>query len=75
MSFVQCFGAESDAYSGQYSAQLHRQAHDIRVFMQDEATMLSPEIDFSDIPGLSYELKERLKEARPMTVVSLCLFT
>jgi tRNA U34 5-carboxymethylaminomethyl modifying enzyme MnmG/GidA len=39
--------------------------------MQDETTMLSPEIDFSEITGLSYELKERLKEARPMTVVSL----
>lgn len=52
---------------------MHRQAHDIRVFMQDETTMLPPDLDFSEIPGLSYELKERLKEARPMTVVSLCL--
>ena len=41
--------------------------------MQDETTMLPPDLDFSEIPGLSYELKERLKEARPMTVVSLCL--
>jgi tRNA uridine 5-carboxymethylaminomethyl modification enzyme len=69
---VQSSDAENDTL-GQYSAQLHRQAHDIRVFMQDEAVMLSPGIDFSEIPGLSYELKERLKEARPMTVVSLCL--
>ncbi|KAF8321325.1 GIDA-domain-containing protein [Clavulina sp. PMI_390] len=53
---------------GQYSAQLHRQAHDIRLFMQDEGTPISPNIDFSDIPGLSYELKERLKQVRPMTV-------
>lgn len=55
---------------GQYSAQLHRQAHDIRVFMQDESFVLSPEIDFSVIHGLSYELKERLREVRPMTIVS-----
>lgn len=55
---------------GQYNAQLHRQAHDIRVFMQDESITISPEVDFSVIPGLSYELKERLREVRPMTIVS-----
>jgi tRNA uridine 5-carboxymethylaminomethyl modification enzyme len=47
-----------------------RQEADLRVFMEDESLLLDPHMNYSTITGLSSEVKERLFNVRPTTVVS-----
>ena len=54
-----------------YDAQLRRQAAELRVFMENESLSLDPSIDYDAIWGLSSEVKERLSQVRPTSVVSL----
>ncbi|KAF9504466.1 hypothetical protein BS47DRAFT_1441554 [Hydnum rufescens UP504] len=53
---------------GQYRFYLKRQAHDVRAFMQDEEILLPPEVDYTSIRGLSYEVPERLERVRPASI-------
>ncbi len=53
-----------------YSAYLDRQDADILAFRKDENLMLSPALDYSDIGGLSNEVREKLLRARPATLGS-----
>ncbi|KAF8057579.1 glucose inhibited division protein A-domain-containing protein [Lyophyllum atratum] len=55
---------------GQYSAHLVRQEADLRVFMEDEALMLDPHMDYDAVTGLSSEVRERLGAVRPTTISS-----
>lgn len=48
-----------------------RQQSDLRHFMQDEETLLDPDMDYQVIEGLSSEVKERLTMTKPMTLVSV----
>jgi hypothetical protein len=54
---------------GQYRFYLKRQAHDVRAFMQDEEILLSSDVDYASIRGLSYEVRERLERIRPVSIV------
>ncbi|MCF6215203.1 MAG: tRNA uridine-5-carboxymethylaminomethyl(34) synthesis enzyme MnmG [Emcibacter sp.] len=53
-----------------YSAYLDRQDADILAFRKDENLMLSPVLDYSDIGGLSNEVREKLMRAKPATLGS-----
>lgn len=51
-----------------YAPHLHRQEADLRVFHADESLLLDPNIDYSQIRGLSDEVKERLQRVMPTTL-------
>ncbi|KAJ3570706.1 hypothetical protein NP233_g4230 [Leucocoprinus birnbaumii] len=53
---------------GRYSAQLLRQEADLRLFMEDETLLLDPKMDYSQVTGLSSEVRERLFAVRPTTI-------
>ncbi len=54
---------------GRYSAHILRQEADLRIFMEDESLLLDPQMDYSQVAGLSSEVKERLFAVRPTTMV------
>ncbi|KAG6823523.1 hypothetical protein H0H92_009913, partial [Tricholoma furcatifolium] len=45
---------------GQYAAHLIRQEAELRLFLEDEALVLDPYMDYSAITGISEEVRERL---------------
>lgn len=51
-----------------YAPYLSRQASAIAAFRADEALLLSPTINYSELPGISREMNERLSFARPATL-------
>ncbi|KAF8319484.1 glucose inhibited division protein A-domain-containing protein [Cantharellus anzutake] len=53
---------------GRYRFYLKRQAHDVKVFMQDEEMTLPSDINYGDVQGLSYEVRERLTRLRPTSI-------
>ncbi len=53
-----------------YSAYLKRQEADIKAFRKDENLLLSKDLDYSAIGGLSNEVREKLDLARPATLGS-----
>ena len=56
------------AIDAQYAAYVARQDGDIRAFQRDEALALPADLDYSQIPSLSTEVRERLAAARPATL-------
>jgi tRNA uridine 5-carboxymethylaminomethyl modification enzyme len=56
---------ETDA---RYSVYLDRQREDAERFRRDEALRLPEQMDFEAIPGLSNELRTKLKTVRPRTL-------
>lgn len=57
---------------GQYDAHLTRQEADIRAFGADESLTLDPQMDYSNVVGLSSEIIEKLFTVKPTTIVSPC---
>lgn len=53
---------------GMYQSYLERQNQDVQAFRKDEALIIPSDTDFSSIQGLSNEMKEKFKEARPATL-------
>ncbi|UTW59107.1 tRNA uridine-5-carboxymethylaminomethyl(34) synthesis enzyme MnmG [Kordiimonas sp. SCSIO 12603] len=51
-----------------YQGYLERQEQDIAAFRKDEEKVIPEDLDFADIPGLSNEMQEKFKEARPATL-------
>ncbi len=51
-----------------YSGYLDRQEADILAFKKDESLALDAEIPYAQINGLSNEVRQRLEEARPLTL-------
>lgn len=52
----------------QYAVYLDRQRADIRAFKRDEQIALPADLDFDMLPGISNEVCQKLKEARPATL-------
>nr|WP_157014454.1 tRNA uridine-5-carboxymethylaminomethyl(34) synthesis enzyme MnmG [Mesorhizobium xinjiangense] len=52
----------------QYAVYMERQKHDIAQMKREESRAIPTGIDFSNVPGLSNELKEKLRLRRPATV-------
>lgn len=55
---------------GSYHGHMDRQEADVEAFLKYENFVLSPDIDYSAIVGLSSEVKERLAKVRPVSIVS-----
>lgn len=55
---------------GSYHGHMDRQEADVEAFLKYENFVLSPNIDYSAIVGLSSEVKERLAKVRPVSIVS-----
>ena len=51
-----------------YSQYLMRQDADIRAFRRDEGLTLPGDLDYDAVSGLSNEVREKLKQARPATL-------
>ena len=53
---------------GMYRSYLERQDQDVAAFRKDEALEIPSDLDFSQIQGLSNEMREKFKVARPATL-------
>lgn len=51
-----------------YSGYLERQALDVEAFKRDEDLRLDPNLDYASVGGLSNEMREKLGNARPVTL-------
>ena len=51
-----------------YQGYLERQDADIRAFRREEQCLLPTDMDFSTIPGLSAEARDRLSQTRPRSI-------
>lgn len=52
----------------QYAVYLDRQRDDIEAVRRDEQKAIPDDIDFSAIPGLSMEIRQKLQQHRPQTI-------
>ncbi|KAF8589746.1 glucose-inhibited division protein A subfamily [Ramaria rubella] len=53
---------------GSYASHLLRQQADLELFQGDEDLLLSPDIDYGKVPGISSEVLERLNSVRPASI-------
>ena len=51
-----------------YAVYLDRQAQDVAAYRRDESLVLSDDLDFAQISGLSNEMKQKFAAQRPRTV-------
>jgi tRNA uridine 5-carboxymethylaminomethyl modification enzyme len=56
---------ETDA---KYAVYLDRQAADVAMYRRDESFELPEELDYSALPGLSHEIRQKLQTLRPRTI-------
>jgi tRNA U34 5-carboxymethylaminomethyl modifying enzyme MnmG/GidA len=56
-------------FLGRYSPFLQRQEADLKAFQEDEDLILDPHMDYSGVPGISSEVKEKLAAIKPTTIV------
>ena len=69
-----CFGelapkiAEQIEIDAKYDVYLSRQAADIAAYRRDESFELPADFDYSALPGLSNEVKQKLESHRPRTI-------
>ena len=54
-----------------YQIHLKRQRADLELFSREESLDLPPDIDYSDIHGLSSEVKDRLSKVKPTNIVGI----
>jgi tRNA uridine 5-carboxymethylaminomethyl modification enzyme len=60
--------AEQLEIDAKYAVYLERQAEDVVAYRRDEGFELPDDIDYGRIPGLSNELRHKLKSIRPRTI-------
>ena len=60
--------AETVATDAAYSAYLTRQDDDVARLRRDEAVGLDPRLDYDTVAGLSFEMRDRLRSARPVSL-------
>eukprot|EP00439_Symbiodinium_sp_Y106_P088124 s1_g660.t1 len=60
--------AEQLEIDATYAVYLERQAADVRAFRKDEALVIPTELDYQSVPGLSQEVRQKLADARPVTL-------
>jgi tRNA uridine 5-carboxymethylaminomethyl modification enzyme len=51
-----------------YAVYLGRQAADVAAYRRDESLELPEALDYSDVPGLSHEVRQKLQSIRPRTI-------
>lgn len=52
-----------------YKQHIIRQMHEISLFLRDENLAIDESVDYDTMPGMSSEVRYRLKMARPATLV------
>jgi tRNA uridine 5-carboxymethylaminomethyl modification enzyme len=60
--------AEQLEIDAKYDVYLSRQVADIAAYRRDEALELPEDLDYSQLPGLSIEVRQKLNSARPRTI-------
>ncbi|KAF8514705.1 mitochondrial translation optimization protein [Hysterangium stoloniferum] len=60
--------AERIRIEASYAPHLKRQQADLKLFHDDESLLLSPDIDYHEISGISEEIRERLTRVRPASI-------
>jgi tRNA uridine 5-carboxymethylaminomethyl modification enzyme len=60
--------AERLEIDAKYEVYLSRQAADIAAYRRDESLQLPESLDYSQLPGLSNEVRQKLAAARPATI-------
>jgi tRNA uridine 5-carboxymethylaminomethyl modification enzyme len=60
--------AEQLEIDAKYEVYLSRQAADIAAYRRDESLQLPESLDYSELPGLSNEVRQKLAAARPATI-------
>ena len=60
--------AEQLQIDAKYDVYLSRQVADIAAYRRDEALELPEDLDYSQLPGLSIEVRQKLNSARPRTI-------
>ena len=60
--------AEQIEIDAKYNVYLSRQAADIAAYRRDESFELPDDFDFTTLPGLSNEIKQKLQAHRPRTI-------
>jgi tRNA uridine 5-carboxymethylaminomethyl modification enzyme len=60
--------AEALETEAKYSVYLERQKVDVAQLQQEEARAIPASLDFSTVPGLSNELRQKMRERRPRSV-------
>jgi len=60
--------AEALETEAKYSVYLERQKADVTQLQQEEARAIPASLDFSTVPGLSNELRQKMRERRPRSV-------
>ncbi len=51
-----------------YAAYVRRQEEDVAILRRDEAEAIPANFDYSALPGLSNEIRQKLKQHRPSTL-------
>jgi tRNA uridine 5-carboxymethylaminomethyl modification enzyme len=62
--------AESLETEARYAVYLDRQMADVAHMRREERRLIPDDIDFSKVPGLSNELKQKMRERRPRSVAA-----
>jgi tRNA uridine 5-carboxymethylaminomethyl modification enzyme len=62
--------AESLETEARYAVYLDRQMADVAHVRREEQRLIPDDIDFSKVPGLSNELKQKMRERRPRSVAA-----
>ncbi len=60
--------AEQLVIDAKYDVYLSRQAADVESYRRDESLVLTDDIDYAALPGLSNEVRHKLKTQRPRTI-------
>ena len=60
--------AEQLEIDAKYAVYLSRQAADVESYRRDESLVLSEDIDYAALPGLSNEVRQKLQMHRPRTI-------
>jgi tRNA uridine 5-carboxymethylaminomethyl modification enzyme len=60
--------AEQLEIDAKYAVYLTRQAADVESYRRDESLILSDDIDYARLPGLSNEVRQKLQTHRPRTI-------
>jgi tRNA uridine 5-carboxymethylaminomethyl modification enzyme len=60
--------AEQLEIDAKYAVYLGRQAADVAAYRRDESLELPEALDYSEVPGLSHEVRQKLQSIRPRTI-------
>jgi tRNA uridine 5-carboxymethylaminomethyl modification enzyme len=60
--------AEKLETEARYAVYLDRQEADFAAIRREETRSIPPELDFSSVPGLSNELKQKIRDRRPSSI-------